>query len=82
MNFLLYCDIQVEEEYKTPGSQKREALGKMPQMWGQSLYVLASLVKEVSAILSCFISLTLGILSLIYISYSSLVDVFGCADIK
>jgi len=39
--------MQVDEEYKSPGSQKREALGKMPQMWGQSLYVLASLVKEV-----------------------------------
>ena len=41
---------QVEEEKKNPGSQEREALGKLPQMWGQSLYVLASLVKEVSGI--------------------------------
>jgi len=40
--------VQVEEEYKSPGSQEREAVGKLPQMWGQSLYVLASLVKEVS----------------------------------
>ena len=45
---MVYSDEQVDEEYTTPGSQKREALGKMPQMWGQSLYVLASLVKEVS----------------------------------
>jgi len=45
---VVYSDEQVDEEYTTPGSQKREALGKMPQMWGQSLYVLASLVKEVS----------------------------------
>jgi len=43
----LYFMLQVDEEYKTPGSQKREAVGKLPQMWGQSLYVLASLVKEV-----------------------------------
>jgi len=45
---LLYSFVQVEEEYKNPGSQEREAVGKLPQMWGQSLYVLASLVKEVS----------------------------------
>jgi len=45
---LLYFFVQVEEEYKSPGSQEREAVGKLPQMWGQSLYVLASLVKEVS----------------------------------
>ena len=51
-HLLLYCDAQIEEEYMTPGSQKREALGKMPQMWGQSLYVLASLVKEVSVVAS------------------------------
>jgi len=44
---LLYSFVQIEEEFKNPGSQKREALGKLPQMWGQSLYVLASLVKEV-----------------------------------
>lgn len=43
-------DVQIDDEYKNPGSQKREALGKIPQMWGQSLYVLASLVKEVSAV--------------------------------
>jgi len=55
-HLLMYCDEQIDEEYTTPGSQKREALGKMPQMWGQSLYVLASLVKEVSAVLRYSIS--------------------------
>ena len=44
---LLCSNAQTEEEYKNPGSQTREALGKIPQMWGQSLYVIASLMKEV-----------------------------------
>lgn len=56
----VFCGVatQVDEEYKTPGSQKREALGKMPQMWGQSLYVLASLVKEVCRSSVCSFSHT------------------------
>ena len=37
---------QVEAEYRDPKSQKRVAAGKMPQMWGQSLYVLGCLIKE------------------------------------
>lgn len=38
---------QVELEYKNPKSQDRVVQGKLPQMWGQSLYVLGRLVKEV-----------------------------------
>ena len=36
----------MEAEYRDPKSQKRVAAGKMPQMWGQSLYVIGRLVKE------------------------------------
>ncbi|XP_071951330.1 phosphorylase b kinase regulatory subunit alpha, skeletal muscle isoform-like isoform X2 [Antedon mediterranea] len=37
---------KVDLEYKNPHSQKREAGGKMPHMWGQSLYILGCLLKE------------------------------------
>lgn len=39
---------QVDEEYKNPKSQDRFPTGKLPQMWGQSMYVLAKLLQEVS----------------------------------
>ena len=45
---LLSIFDQVEEEYQNPNSVKRIPAGKFPQMWGQSLYVVANLVKEVS----------------------------------
>ena len=38
---------KVEQEYKNPKSQDRTMMGKIPQMWGQSLYVLGKLLKEV-----------------------------------
>ena len=38
--------MQVEEEYKKPKSQDRVVGGKIPQMWGQSLFVIGRLVKE------------------------------------
>ena len=38
---------KVEQEYNMPKSQDRSMMGKIPQMWGQSLYVLGKLVKEV-----------------------------------
>ncbi|XP_052675491.1 phosphorylase b kinase regulatory subunit alpha, liver isoform-like isoform X2 [Crassostrea angulata] len=36
----------VEQEYKTPNSQKREAIGRLPHRWGQSLYIISKLVQE------------------------------------
>lgn len=36
----------VSEEYRTPGSQMRQALGRMPFMWAQSLYIIGQLLKE------------------------------------
>jgi len=36
----------VAEEYKNPGSQNRVALGRVPFMWAQSLYIVAQLLKE------------------------------------
>ena len=45
-----FC-FQVESEYRDPKSQDRIPSGKLPQMWGQSLYVLGKLVKEVSVLL-------------------------------
>ncbi|XP_014208892.1 probable phosphorylase b kinase regulatory subunit alpha isoform X2 [Copidosoma floridanum] len=33
-------------EYAEPGSQKREALGRTPFMWAQSLYILGKLLQE------------------------------------
>ncbi|GFN83950.1 phosphorylase b kinase regulatory subunit alpha, liver isoform [Plakobranchus ocellatus] len=36
----------VEEEYKKPNSQKRIAEGKIPHMWGQSMYILGRLMIE------------------------------------
>lgn len=38
----------VAAEYADPGSQEREALGRCPFMWGQSLYILGKLLQEVS----------------------------------
>jgi hypothetical protein len=40
---------QVEEECHNPNSVKRTPGGKQPQMWGQSLYVVANLIKEVGS---------------------------------
>ncbi|CAH1777077.1 unnamed protein product [Owenia fusiformis] len=37
---------KVEAEYKQPHSQERKAIGKMPHMWSQSLYVLSRLLHE------------------------------------
>ena len=37
---------RVDAEQRDPKSQERIAGGKMPQMWGQSLYVLGCLIKE------------------------------------
>ncbi|RUS87688.1 hypothetical protein EGW08_004529 [Elysia chlorotica] len=36
----------VEAEYKKPNSQKRVAEGKIPHMWGQSMYILGRLMIE------------------------------------
>ena len=37
----------VAEEYRNPGSQDRVAVGRIPFMWAQSLYIVAQLLKEV-----------------------------------
>ena len=38
----------VSAEYALPGSQEREALGRTPFMWAQSLYILGKLLQEVT----------------------------------
>ncbi|XP_067848534.1 phosphorylase b kinase regulatory subunit alpha, liver isoform-like isoform X2 [Heptranchias perlo] len=37
---------KVDEEYKNPHTVDRIAKGKLPHMWGQSLYILGSLLTE------------------------------------
>lgn len=37
---------KVEEEYRSPKSQDRVPLGKLPHMWGQSLYILSKLLRD------------------------------------
>uniref|UniRef100_A0A665VVL2 Phosphorylase b kinase regulatory subunit n=1 Tax=Echeneis naucrates TaxID=173247 RepID=A0A665VVL2_ECHNA len=38
--------VQVEEEYRNPHSVDRVAMGQLPHMWGQSLYILGCLLAE------------------------------------
>ncbi|KAJ8399618.1 hypothetical protein AAFF_G00410290 [Aldrovandia affinis] len=38
--------FSVEEEYQNPHTVDRVALGQLPHMWGQSLYILGSLLAE------------------------------------
>lgn len=38
--------MNVEQEKAKPGSQSRIAVGKLPYLWGQSLYVLCKLIQE------------------------------------
>jgi len=37
----------MEEEYSNPHSVDRLAMGQLPHMWGQSLYILGCLLAEV-----------------------------------
>jgi phosphorylase kinase alpha/beta subunit len=37
---------KVEEEYRNPKSQDRVPLGKIPHMWGQSLYIISKLLRD------------------------------------
>ncbi|XP_052076116.1 probable phosphorylase b kinase regulatory subunit alpha isoform X9 [Mytilus californianus] len=37
---------KVDLEKKKPQSQERHAIGKLPQLWGESLYILAKLITE------------------------------------
>ncbi|XP_026852689.2 phosphorylase b kinase regulatory subunit alpha, liver isoform isoform X2 [Electrophorus electricus] len=37
---------KVEEEYRSPHTVDRVALGQLPHMWGQSLYILGSLLAD------------------------------------
>lgn len=43
----MLCPLQVEEEYSNPHSVDRVAMGQLPHMWGQSLYILGCLLAEV-----------------------------------
>uniref|UniRef100_A0AAR2IK58 Phosphorylase b kinase regulatory subunit n=1 Tax=Pygocentrus nattereri TaxID=42514 RepID=A0AAR2IK58_PYGNA len=38
--------VQVEDEYRNPHSVERVTTGQLPHMWGQSLYILGSLLSE------------------------------------
>uniref|UniRef100_A0A3P9BFK7 Phosphorylase b kinase regulatory subunit n=1 Tax=Maylandia zebra TaxID=106582 RepID=A0A3P9BFK7_9CICH len=46
---------KVEEEYSNPHSVDRVAMGQLPHMWGQSLYILGCLLAEVG---NCLLSLS------------------------
>ncbi|NXU68061.1 KPB1 kinase, partial [Horornis vulcanius] len=37
---------QVDEEYRNPHTVDRVPMGKLPHMWGQSLYILGCLMAE------------------------------------
>lgn len=37
---------KVEEEYRNPKSQDRVAIGKIPHLWSQSLYIIGKLLKD------------------------------------
>ncbi|CAL8105071.1 unnamed protein product [Orchesella dallaii] len=37
---------KVNDEYRNPGSQKREPVGRCPFMWAQSLYIIGKLLQE------------------------------------
>lgn len=53
-NFSCLCVcFQVDEEYENPHSVDRIPVGKLPHLWGQSLYVLSCLLAEV--IVSCIV---------------------------
>lgn len=39
--------FQVDDEYRSPHSVDRAATGQLPHLWGQSLYILSSLLVEV-----------------------------------
>lgn len=41
--------LQVEEEYSNPHTVDRLAMGQLPHMWGQSLYIVGCLLAEVMA---------------------------------
>lgn len=41
----------VDKEYQHPGSQSREAVGRCPFLWGQSLFILGRLLQDVRNLL-------------------------------
>ena len=43
--------FQVDEEYRNPHTVDRIPMGKLPLMWGQSLYILGCLMAEVRSTL-------------------------------
>lgn len=44
---LTWLLFQVDEEYNNPHTVDRIPMGKLPLMWGQSLYILGCLMAEV-----------------------------------
>uniref|UniRef100_A0A8C2WBC6 Phosphorylase b kinase regulatory subunit n=1 Tax=Cyclopterus lumpus TaxID=8103 RepID=A0A8C2WBC6_CYCLU len=54
---------KVEEEYSNPHSVDREAMGQLPHMWGQSLYILGCLLAEVFTV--CVVAESEGIKELL-----------------
>ena len=38
--------MQVRDEWSSPGSQDREAVGQVPHKWGQSLYIVSRLLSD------------------------------------
>ena len=57
----------MEEEYKKPNSQKRVAEGKIPHMWGQSMYILGRLMIEVCSFLLMITEIYMGIKDTVYV---------------
>lgn len=49
---LIHCLVfQVSEEYENPHTVDRVPAGKLPHLWGQSLYILSALLAEVRPLL-------------------------------
>ena len=47
----------VAEEYKNPGSQDRVAVGRVPFMWAQSLFIVSQLLKEAGVLKSALLTI-------------------------
>lgn len=62
----MFCLLQVEEEYSNPHSVDRVAMGQLPHMWGQSLYILGCLLAEVVAGSSYTTTKKSGIMQILY----------------
>lgn len=63
----MFMLLQVEDEYRNPHNVDRIATGQLPHLWGQSLYILSSLLVEV-----------LQLIRLIYIALKQCSHVLQC----